>query len=163
MSMSLKSAAVALAAFAALPAVAVAHPLQQIQPPMLEQVARSTVPNQIVPMLFDPADAATAALMGGLPLITVYALTSPQRSLFSDRYMALVGNTVAQSESHVPAPTQSDRQTAERSNQTEHGAWLAQNESHVPPQNQHGQPASAPSDEDVIQKGTWLAAYRPSH
>jgi hypothetical protein len=163
MSISVKFAAVAFAASVALPAVASAHPLQEIQPPVLEQVARSTVPNQIVPILFDPADSATAALMGGLPLTTVYALTSPQRSLFSNRYVALVGNSMAQSESHVPTQGGSDRQAAEQSNQTDHGVWFAQGESREAPQDQERQHAATQTNQDVIHQGTWLAAFHPGN
>jgi hypothetical protein len=164
MSIPLKSVALALAAFAALPAIALAHPVQQVQPPMLQQVARSTVPSQIVPILFDPADPATASLMGGMPLTTVFALTAPQRSQFSDRYLALVANTVtAQSESHVTAQILAGRQALAQSDHgTSHqGAWLAQSESHVAAPDEYGQQASAQPNQNVIPQGTWLAAYHP--
>ena len=151
MSITLKSAALALAAFAALPAVGRADGVQQLLSPDLQEVARSTVPNPIVPILLDPS---TISLAGGIPL--TMTLTAPQRSIFSERYLALVGDVTAQAH---------DGRFAARSNQdaTQQGAWLAQSESHVPAQTQDGQQASAQSNQNVVQQGTWLAAYHPGN
>jgi hypothetical protein len=127
MTISLRSAALALATFAALPAIAnAASPLQcPSQSPELQEVAISSAPSRMVPFLFDPADPATAARMGGMPLVTVLAPSSARNAGVSQPYPGLVRARSAQSESHVPAQNTEGRIAAQSNqNVVQQGTWL---------------------------------------